>query len=101
MAISFITPAVQQRIEEQERGRHARLLQRARAMHVKVDVNYCAATSCTMWEPAVQGRCNVVTQDECSCREFALWGDCPHHTLFLEIADRVHGGPSHVWGFSR
>ena len=80
-----ITPAIQQRIEEQERGRHARLLNRAKAMNLITSPDYCTPNGCLVWEPTIQGRCNVVTAEACTCREFAIHGDCPHHALMIEM----------------
>ena len=80
-----ITPEIQQRIEEQERRRHARLLQRARDMGLVASPDYCTPVSCMMWEPTIQGRCELVSASECSCREFAIHGDCPHHALLVEM----------------
>ena len=80
-----ITAEIQHRIDEQELGRHRRLLQRARDMRLVASPDYCTPTSCMMWEPTIQGRCELVSASECSCREFALHGSCPHHALMIEL----------------
>lgn len=78
------TDPVTERIAEIERYRHQRLLKRAREMQLMVDPDYCDTKSCIVWEPTVQGRCEVVSIDECSCREYRLWGSCPHHATVIE-----------------
>lgn len=83
-----ITPQIQQRIDEQERGRHARLLQRAAAMRLTYDHDYVSPDGMIVWQPDHRGRCEVVESTRCSCREFELWRSCPHMALFLEMTKR-------------
>lgn len=75
---------VADRIAEVERGRHARLLKRAQALRLMVDPDYCRADACIVWSPLKRGRCEVVSMESCSCREFRLWGACPHHAAVVE-----------------
>ena len=79
-----ITPAIQQRIDEQERGRQRRLLQRAEAMRLAYDRDYISPDGMIVWQPDQRGRCEVVEPSRCSCREFELWQSCPHMALFLD-----------------
>ena len=83
-----ITPEIQHRIDEQERGRRRRLLQRARDMGLVASPDYCTPISYMMWQPTIQGRCELVSASECSCREFALHGDCPHMALFTDMTNQ-------------
>ena len=80
-----ITPATQARIEEQERGRHARLLQRASAMRLAYDHDYVSPDGMIVWQPDQQGCCEVVEPGRCSCQEFRVWRSCPHHALLIEL----------------
>lgn len=80
----FAPDPVADRIAEVERGRHARLLARAQALRLMVDPDYCRADACIVWSPINRGRCEVVSMDSCSCREFRLWGACPHHAAVVE-----------------
>ena len=80
-----ITPAIQQRISEQEHGRHARLLQRAQAMRLAYDHDYISPDGMIVWQPGQRGRCEVVELSRCSCQEFRVWRSCPHMALFLEM----------------
>lgn len=76
---------VADRIAEMERGRDARLLARARAMRLMVDPDYCQPDACIVWSVNNDGRCEVVTMESCSCREFRLWGCCPHHAAVTKV----------------
>ena len=83
-----ITPEIEARISEQERGRHARLLQRARTMGLAYDHDYISPSGMIVWQPDQQGRCEVVEPDRCSCHEFRVWRSCPHHALMIELTSR-------------
>lgn len=83
-----ISPDTEARILEAEQGRHRRLLARAHAMQLQADPDYCRADACVMWQPAVLGRCEVVSLEGCSCHEYKLWRHCPHFALLNELTGK-------------
>ncbi len=78
--------AVHQRVDEDDRYQHRRLLERASGL--LYDTDYASLAGLIVWDPAVRGRCEVVTAERCSCREWRVWRRCPHMALFVDLFER-------------
>lgn len=84
MAIAF-TRAARERIAARQQEHHARLVAQARDMQLVTDPDYCTPASCLIWEPRPGGRVVLASVAVCTCREFALAGNCVHRALLRDI----------------
>ncbi len=73
-----------QRIAEHEAERQRRLLREAEAMDLHLEPDYVHDDKFIVWAPGIEGFCDLVSVDECTCRRFRLWGRCPHHALVVD-----------------
>lgn len=58
-------------------------------MKLQMDPDYARADACVVWSPLQRGRCEIVMEGRCSCREFKLFEHCPHHALVTETMGGV------------
>ena len=72
-----ITPATQARIDELERNRHHRLLKRAAELQLVAERDTHVA-GYAVRSPLHPGYVDLVTKAGCTCREYRIWGSCPH-----------------------
>jgi hypothetical protein len=77
---------LQARLREEAARQERRLLERAAGL--RYDIDYENASGLIVWDPAVRGRCKVVTPERCSCREWRVWRRYPHKALRRDLFDR-------------
>lgn len=73
-----------ERIAEHEAEQQRQLLREADVMGLRLEPDYVHGDKYIVWAPGIQGFCDLVSVDECTCPRFRLWGRCPHHALVVD-----------------
>jgi hypothetical protein len=68
--------------------RHDALLRRARELDLRAVQDYVHPSLLIVWEPGLNGSCELASPANCSCRVYRAWGRCAHQAFAHEIVDR-------------